>query len=132
MAEASALLLASAARPSRSGRGSGIPRAVLVAGWAAVLGALLSAVLTRWERIVGRLMSTPRPISAPAPPVTVLSPSPPGEAALLEARRLLSRGEARGALLLLDRIPARDPAYPYARRVRAEAEAALDAPPAGR
>jgi hypothetical protein len=110
---------------SRSGRRSGLPRTALVVGWAAILAVLLSTVLARWERIVDRLTSAPLPASAPAPPVSSLPPTSPGEAALQEARRLLSTGETKGALRVLDRIPAEDPAYPYARRVRAEAEATL-------
>ncbi len=110
------------ARPLRAG---GLSRIVLVGAWTAAIGLLLGLVATSWEQILGRLARAPWPTSEPAPPVTSLPPSLPSETALVEARRLLLAGQAQGALRALDRIAAEDPSYPYARRLRAEAESAL-------
>ena len=110
------------ARPLQAG---GLSRIVLVAAWTGAIGLLLGFVATSWEEIVGRLARAPWPRSEPALPVTSLSPSLSGEAVLVEARRLLLAGEAQSALRALDRIAAGDPSYPYARRLRAEAESAL-------
>jgi hypothetical protein len=98
------------------------PRALLVAGFTIALAALLGAVATRWESIVGSLARTPRPTTDAASADAPLPP--PGEAALLEASRLLAIGQAESALRALDRISVQDPTYPHARRLRAEAEAA--------
>jgi len=105
----------------------GYPRAVLVFGWVIALVVLLGTVAASWERIVGNLSGAPRPDSAGAPPITSVPLRGLGEAAVAEARRLLEAGEAASALRALDRIPADDPALPYARQVRAQAEAALGA-----
>lgn len=108
-------------------RAPGYPRAALVLGWVVALLVLLGSVAASWERIVGNLSGAPRPASAGAPPMTSVPLRGLGEAAVAEARRLLEAGEAASALRALDRIPADDPALPYARQVRAQAEAALRA-----
>ena len=117
--------LPSLARPPGVG---GLSRGALVATWAVAIGLLLGLVATSWEQIVDRLARAPWPTSKPAPPVMSLPLHGPGDAALVEARRLLLAGQAQGALLALERIPAQDPNYPYARRLRAEAESALATP----
>lgn len=116
--------LAPPARPRRVG---GLSRIALVAAWAMAIGLFLGLVSTRWERIVGRLVQAPGPTSRPAPPATSLPSGGQGDAALVEARRLLLAGQPQGTLRVLDRIPAQDPNYPYARRLRAEALSALAA-----
>jgi hypothetical protein len=103
----------------------GYRRGVLVFGWVVALVVLIGMVAVSWERIVGKLSGAPRPSSAGAPPITSVPQRGVGEAAVAEARRLLEVGEAASALRTLDRIPADDPALPYARQVRAQAEAAL-------
>lgn len=103
------------------------PRAALVLGWALALAILLATVAVSFERIVGRLSGAPRPGSAATPHLSSVPPRGFGEAAVAEARRLLESGDAARALHTLDRIPADDPALPYARQVRAQAEAALGA-----
>jgi hypothetical protein len=112
---------------SRPGRRAALPRTALVTAFALGLAVLLGAVATSWERIVGTLSRAPAPTTTAAGPVATLPTSSPGEAALQEARRLLSTGQAESALRTLDRIPAQDPTYPYARRLRAEAEARVSA-----
>lgn len=107
------------------GRSSSVSRPLLLACFALLLGALLVTVAARFERILGRLAETPRPALAVAPPATTLAAPSPGETALLEARSLLATGNTRQALRVLDGIPERDPHWPYARRLKAEAEAAL-------
>lgn len=104
---------------------TGVSRPLLLACFALLLGALLVTVAARFERILGRLAEAPRPASTEAPPVTTLSAPSPGETALLEARSLLASGDAQQALRVLDGIPERDPHWPYARRLKAEAEATL-------
>lgn len=117
--------LASPVRPA----GAGLSRVALLAAWAIGIGLLLGAVATSWEQIVSRLARAPWPRSSAAPEVS-LAPAQSGDSALVEARRLLLAGQAQGALRALDRISAGDPNYPYARRLRAEAESALAAPEA--
>ena len=98
----------------------------LVAAWAVGISFLLGAVATSWEQIVSRLARAPWPRSSAAPEASRATPES-GDSALVEARRLLLAGQAQGALRALDRISAGDPNYPYARRLRAEAESALAA-----
>jgi hypothetical protein len=113
------------------GAGSALPsprgykRGVLVFGWGIALVLLLGTVAVSWERILGKLSGAPRPDSAGAPPITSVPQRGLGEAAVAEARQLLEAGHAASALRTLDRIPADDPAQPYARQVRAQVEAAL-------
>ena len=114
-------------KPSRV---AGRSRVAHVAAWAVAIGLLLGLVATSWEQIVSRLAEAPWPTSRPAPPLTSLHPEGSGDTALVEARRLLLAGQTQGALRALDSIPARDPNYPYARRLRAEAESALASPQA--
>jgi hypothetical protein len=42
-----------------------------------------------------------------------------------EARRLMEQGDAAGALRALDRVRPEEPAYPFARQLRRQAESAL-------
>lgn len=107
------------------GSSTGASRIALVLCFSLVLGGLLLAVATRFERILGRLTEAPRPAVSERPPVTTLRAPSPGEEALREARQLLASGETQQALRALDGIPEQDPHWPYARRLRAEAEAAL-------
>ncbi len=103
----------------------GLPRTVLALCFSLVLAVLLAAVTARWEHILGRLTRAPRPSAGDVAPLTTLAPPSAGESALQEARQHLATGEARQAMRVLDRIPEQDPNWPYARRLRAEAESAL-------
>jgi hypothetical protein len=116
-----------AAVPERSPRArlAALPRAVFVTGFALVVAGLLGVAVASWDRMLGVLAEAPKPTTTAAPPVASLPAPPPGEVALQEARRLLAQGEAESAVRALDRIPAQDPNYPYARRLRAEAEASV-------
>ena len=124
-----ASLDAPAARPyaalTRPARVGGLSRIAVALTWAVAIGLSLALVATRWEQIVGRLARAPWPTTRPASPATSLPPETPGDTSLALARRLLLAGQAQGALRALDRIPAQDPTYPYARRLRTEAESAL-------
>lgn len=123
--------VAVAVRPSSPSARPGIvpsagrSRPALLACFSLLLCGLIFVVATSWERILGRLTEAPRPVVGEAPPVTTLVAASPGEKALLEARQFLATGEAQEAMRALDRIPEQDPHWPYARRLRAEAEAAL-------
>jgi len=100
-------------------------RVALVGVWAAAFVLLAAGVALRWERLVSGLTRTPSPSVALAPPTTELPTPSMGERALSEARRLNAAGNVAGALAVLDRIPPQDPAYPFARQLRGEAENAL-------
>lgn len=122
--------MAAESRPSSPSAGpgfgasAGVSRLALLACFSLLLGGLLFTVATRWERILGRLTEAPRPAADEAPPITTLSAPSVAEKALLEARHFLAAGEAHQAMRVLDGIPEQDPHWPYARRLRAEAEAA--------
>jgi hypothetical protein len=118
-----------ATAPSRPALRGARFRVAFLAAWGVAIGMGLGVVATSWEQIVDRLARAPWPAARPVPPA---SGAKDKESALLEARRLLMAGQAQRALHALDRIPARDPDYPYARRLRAEAESALASPPASR
>jgi hypothetical protein len=105
--------------------GRGVFRPVVLACFSLLLGGLLLMVAARFDRILGRLSETPRPVGGDPSPVTTLAVPSPGEKALLDARSLLATGETQRALRVLDGIPEQDPHWPYARRLRAEAEATL-------
>jgi hypothetical protein len=110
--------------------GGGLSRLAFAGGWVVAIGLLLGLVATSWEQIVDRLARAPWPTSRPAAIAPTPPPEAPGDSALVEAQRLLLAGQAQGALNALDRIPARDPNYAHARRLRAEAESALASPTA--
>jgi len=100
-------------------------RAALVGAWAAAFVALAAGIAVRWEGLVNGLVRTPSPSAPLTPPTTELPTPSAGERALSEARRLNAQGNVAGALEVLDRIPPQDPAYPFARQLRGEAESAL-------
>ena len=109
---------ASAASPAWS-------RRAVVGGWVLVFGLLATGVASSWDRLLDRLGRAPSPSSQPAPPATSLASPTPGERAVADARRLLDQGETAAALTVLDRISPDEPAYPFARELRRQAEAAL-------
>jgi hypothetical protein len=104
-------------RPSRS-------RRALVAAWAIAFAIVAAGVAGSWEGFVDRLVRPPSPTTAG---VVRLPSQPPkaGDLALAEARRLLKAGDSMAALSRLDGIGPEDPAYPIARRLRAQVEAGL-------
>jgi hypothetical protein len=102
-------------------------RAALIGAWALAFAALAVGVGTRWDRLLVSLSRTPSPTSRAGPPTTQVPVPPAGERALAEARELLDRGDAAGALAALDRVSPQEPAYPFARQLRTHAAAVLRA-----
>jgi len=100
-------------------------RRAVIGGWVVVFGMLATGVASSWERILDRLGRAPAPTSFSAPPATSLAAPTRGERAVADARRLLEQGETAAALSILDRISPDEPAYPFARELRRQAEAAL-------
>jgi hypothetical protein len=100
-------------------------RRALIGGWVVVFGVLATGVASSWDRLLDRLTRAPSPTSQPAPPASSLAAPTPGERAVADARRLLEQGETAAALTVLDRISPDEPAYPFARQLRRQAEAAL-------
>jgi tetratricopeptide (TPR) repeat protein len=118
-----------AARPAAQPPPSARParrwsRRLLIGAWALAFALLAAGVGSSWERLVGTLVQTPTPSTQPGPVPGVPALQAAGERALAEARRHLQRGDTAAALEVLDRIAPADPAYPFARRIRALAEAA--------
>ena len=102
-------------------------RPALIAAWAMAFASLAVGVGSRWDRLLVSLSRTPSPTSRPGPPTTQVPVPPAGERALTEARELLDRGDAAGALATLDRVSPQEPAYPFARQLRTHAAAVLRA-----
>jgi hypothetical protein len=109
---------ASAASPAWS-------RHAVIGGWVVVFGLLATGAASSWDRLLDRLGRAPSPSSQPAPPATSLVTPTAGERAVADARRLLEQGETGAALMVLDRIAPDEPAYPFARELRRQAENAL-------
>ncbi len=99
-------------------------RRAVIGGWVVVFGLLATGVASSWDRLLDRLGRAPSPSSAPSAPATAAAPTP-GERAVADARRLLDQGETAAALSILDRISPDEPAYPFARELRRQAENAL-------
>jgi hypothetical protein len=84
-----------------------------------VLGA---GVFSSWDRLLYGLSRPPAPRrDAAAWPTAKRG----GDRALAEARRLMDAGNAAAALAALDRVGPEEPAYPFARQLRQQAELAL-------
>jgi hypothetical protein len=102
-------------------------RPALIAAWGMAFASLAVGIGSRWDRLLVSLSRTPSPTSRPGPPTTQVPVPPAGERALTEARELLDRGDAAGALAALDRVSPQEPAYPFARQLRTHAAAVLRA-----
>jgi hypothetical protein len=100
-------------------------RRAVIGGWVVVFGVLAAGVASSWDRLLDRLTRAPSPSSQPASPASSLAAPTPGERAVADARRLLDQGETAAALTVLDRISPDEPAYPFARELRRQAETAL-------
>lgn len=107
-------------------------RPALIAVWAAAFASMAVGVGWSWDRLLVSLAQTPSPTSRPGPPTTQVPVPPAGDRALAEARELLDRGDAAGALAALDRVSPQEPAYPFARQLRTHAAAVLRAEPRAR
>jgi hypothetical protein len=92
---------------------------------AAAFALLALGVDARWDGLIQALEGAPRPESAATPAPPAVAPRSPGEQALANARRLMEAGDAAGALRALDGVPPEEPAYPFARQLRRQAEGAL-------
>ena len=121
------------ARDGAGGEG-GAPVSPLRAGWArpalAVscaigLALLVAGVDARWDGLLEALEGAPRPASAATPVPAAVAPLSRGEQAVAEARRLMEQGDAAGALRALDGVRPEEPAYPFARQRRSQAENAV-------
>ena len=106
-------------------RRSPVTRQAFVAGCTVAFVALAVGLAFSWERLVGGLVQNPSPSSVSVPPSTGIPAPAAGEAALARARELMQRGDPAGALAVLDRVSRDEPTYPLARRLRAEAAAAI-------
>ena len=105
-------------------------RRALVAVWSLTFASLAAGVASSWDRIVGGLVEPPVPSPRPAaPPVTEIAAPTPGERVLARANRLLEQGDSAGAAAVLERVLPDDPAYPFALRLRLDAQAALRSGP---
>lgn len=80
-----------------------------------------------WERAMMRLAAPPVPRMT-APPAPGAAATVMSDGTIAEARRLLDAGDAAGAVAVLDRVQPAEPAYPFARQLRAQAERALPPP----
>lgn len=99
-------------------------RRAVIGGWVVVFGLLATGAASSWDRWLDRLGRAPSPSSRPAPPTSLAAPTP-GEQAVADARHLLDQGETAAALAVLDRVSPDEPAYPFARELRRQAETVL-------
>jgi hypothetical protein len=98
-------------------------RRAFAAATTIVLVVLGAGVFSSWDRLLFGLSRPPSPRSAATAAWPV--PAAGGERALAEARRLMDAGQAAAALAALDRVGPQEPAYPFARQLRQQAERAL-------
>jgi hypothetical protein len=113
----------------RSGASGSAPpawaRPALALACAAGFALLAAGVDARWDGLIEALEGAPRPASAATPAPAAVAPLSRGEQALAAARRLMEEGDAAGALRALDGVRPEEPAYPFARQLRRQAESAL-------
>lgn len=100
-------------------------RRALAVSCAVGFALLAAGVDSRWEGLIQALEGAPRPDSAATPVPAAVAPLSRGEQALADARRLMEQGDAAGALRALDGVRPEEPAYPFARQLRSQAESAL-------
>jgi hypothetical protein len=94
-------------------------RSALVGAWGLLFALIAGSLAASWDEILGRLARVPAPAS-PEAPVAVLPPLSAGERALAEARWRREMGDPAGALRALESVTSDDPAWPLARRMRAQ------------
>ena len=100
-------------------------RRAVVAAWVVAFALIATGVASSWDRLLDQLGRAPSPSARPAPAPASLVALAPGERAVADARRLLEQGDTAAALAILDGISPDQPAYPFARELRRQAEAAL-------
>jgi hypothetical protein len=99
-------------------------RRLLVAAWGFAFAVSGAAIAGSWDALTARLTRTPVPSTRTAPESAHQSQPGAGERSLARARRQIEVGDLPGALATLDDISPEDPAYPFARRLRREAQQA--------
>jgi hypothetical protein len=102
-----------------------LSRRAFALAWTLVVATLASGLAVSWESLLARLVATPSPSARLALAATRLPQPLSGERSVSEARRLLDAGDAAAARSVLDQVSPSDAAYPFARQMRAQAEAAL-------
>jgi hypothetical protein len=114
-----------------AGTPSGRSRFVLGMACAALFLVLGAVVAANWDGLMRRLAQAPMPQQASF----ALSPQPAPRAedqTIAVARRLLEDGDPARAVAVLDSVRPHQPAYPFARQLRGQAERALRQPGARR
>jgi hypothetical protein len=106
---------------------AGWARPALAVSCAIGLALLAAGVDARWDGLLQALEGAPRPASVATPVPAAVAPLTKGEQAVAEARRLMEQGDAAGALRALDGVRPEEPAYPFARQLRRQAENAARA-----
>jgi hypothetical protein len=114
---------AQAARPARV-RPPHWSRRAFVASCSLGFTVLAVGVVARWDDLLGRLTSAPRPSQAVAPPTLGPPAASAAGRAVSDAQRRLEQGDPAGALAALERVRPEDPLYPYAQQLRLQSEAA--------
>jgi hypothetical protein len=100
-------------------------RRAFVSAWTLALVLLAGGLAFSWERLVDRLVEPPSPAARGIAPPARRVPVTSADLSLAEARRCLESGDAAAAIKTLDRIAPADAAWPFARQLRAQAEARL-------
>jgi hypothetical protein len=100
-------------------------RRVLVGGWSLAFAVMAAGLAFSWERLVDSLVENPSPTSFSVPSSTQIAAPSAGQEMLGRARRLLEQQDPAAAVRALDAIAPGDPAYPFARQLRVQAEEAL-------
>lgn len=111
------------AAPARAARG-GASRMVLGAACAGVFVALGAVVHANWDGLMIRLARTPVPREAGAA-LSSLPAARVEDQTIAAARRHLEAGDPVRAVALLDSVSPEQPAYPFARQLRVQAERAI-------
>jgi len=99
-------------------------RRLLVAAWGFAFAISGAAIAGSWDALTAQLTRTPAPSTRMAPESAHQSQPGAGEHSLAQARRQIEVGDLPGALATLDGISPEDPAYPFARRLRRDAQQA--------
>jgi hypothetical protein len=99
-------------------------RRAFVASCSLGFAILTIGVAARWDDLLGRLTSAPRPSQAIAPPTLGPPAASAAGRAVSDAQRRLEQGDPAGALAALERVRPEDPLYPYAQQLRLQSEAA--------
>jgi hypothetical protein len=112
-----------AVRPARV-RAPHWSRRAFVASCSLGFAVLTVGVVARWDALLGRLTSAPRPSQAMAPPTLGPPSASAAGRAVSDAQHRLEQGDPAGALAALERVRPEDPLYPYAQQLRLQSEAA--------